>query len=112
MERLAGEYPALAFLPDVLAALAAGAGLPAAWEQAARSPAVTGLLLPVETDTLLAFAAAVSGASSGTLEEACREAAVAFAGFARAAGAERIRQTRLWMGLGAFGALLTVIVLV
>ena len=112
LERLAGEFPDLAFVPDVLAALGSGSGLPAAWGRAARSPAITELLLPAETDVLLAFAAAVSGAAAGTLEEACREASGAFAGFARAAGAERIRQTRLWMGLGAFGALLTVIVLV
>ena len=111
LERIGGELSGLRFLPDVLRAFRAGGDLQAAWEAALAEPALGSVLRPEEEEALLAFPAVLRNASAAAFEEACRNAAASFAAFAAAAGAERARQTRLWTGLGAFGALLTVIVL-
>lgn len=110
LSQLKEEFPGLGFLPEVLCSLRDGGEFSAAWQSAAGAHA-PGLLRGEEAELLRSFPAAALGPTAAGFESACGEAAAAFAGYAAAAGAERIRQTRLWMGLGAFGALLTVIVL-
>ena len=110
--RLCEECAVSGFLPDVLALFRENGDLAAAWRAAAEKPALARVLRPEEREELRAFSAAFGEASASDFCASCAAAAAAFSDLAADANAQRIRQTRLWLGLGAFGALLTVIVLV
>ena len=112
LEKIAEENAACRFLSELLNAFRETRDLASAWLRAVASPAVLRLLHPAEAEVLRAFPSTFQCASGVDFAEICLQSAAAFDGFAETAAAERVRQTRLWMGLGAFGALLTVIVLI
>ena len=80
-----------------------------AWKLAAeQTPA---LLRPAEKTALLAFLPVFESAASSVFTEKCALAADRFSAFAENARSERLRQTRLTMSLGVFGAALLMILL-
>ena len=111
LQQIAAESADPGFASELLDGFREGGDLSAAWIGAAGSPRRKGLLRAEEIDVLRAFPAVLQSASASEVIGCADAAATEFADFAREAAAERMRQTRLWLGLGAFGALLTVIVL-
>lgn len=112
IRELAARAPAFFFPARLLETYGACGDLARAWGAAVWAASDTKLLNGRELDVLEAFAAVFACPEEAHVLPLCKKAEAAFHAFREEAAADRIRQTRLWLGLGALGAALIVIVLV
>ena len=105
--QLAAETEAFSFPGAVLAAYRDSGDLEKAW--ALTVTAASSQLRTEETNVLRLFAPVFRSAAASVFCEKCALAAESFEGFAAEAQALRLRQTRLSLSFGAFGAALLLI---